>query len=80
MYLTDYTQGHGSWAFKFILCEVFNVVVTVFTMLFTNYFLGGEFFEYGLSVSIPASNKLFYDGSNLYIISYYLTEFTRSFQ
>ena len=56
-YLTDFAHCHQGWAAKFVCCEAFNVVITVFTMLSINYFLGGEFFQYGFEVSVFKTNN-----------------------
>jgi len=50
VYLTDYAPSHKGWAIKFISCEFLNLAITISTVLLTNYFLGGEFFEYGINV------------------------------
>lgn len=50
VYLTEYSASHRGWAYRFIGCELLNVLVTVFNVVFTNYFLGGAFSEFGLKV------------------------------
>jgi hypothetical protein len=41
---------HGSYAFRYFICEVFNFIHVILQMAFVNYFLGGEFSRYGLDV------------------------------
>ncbi|KAF2358629.1 Innexin, partial [Trinorchestia longiramus] len=50
VYLTDSLHTHKGWSSRFIFCEFLNLLVTILTMFFTNFFLGGEFFTYGFKV------------------------------
>lgn len=52
--LVDYlyrNQGrNNAYAFRYFLCEVFNLFNIIIQMIFVNAFLGGEFSSYGLDV------------------------------
>ncbi|CAL4241620.1 unnamed protein product, partial [Meganyctiphanes norvegica] len=45
-YLQVHMHQHCLWCFKFFFCEALNLVVALFTLFFTNYFLDGEFLTY----------------------------------
>ncbi|XP_053634750.2 innexin inx2-like [Cherax quadricarinatus] len=49
-YILHYMGRHESWAHKFFFCEFLNLLVVVATLFFTNWFLGGEFFTYGVNM------------------------------
>ncbi|XP_076062713.1 innexin inx2-like [Oratosquilla oratoria] len=49
-YILHQMDNHRLWAYKFVFCEVLNLVVVVLVMLATDSFLGGEFMTYGISV------------------------------
>ncbi|XP_018021821.1 innexin inx2 [Hyalella azteca] len=50
VYITDSLHTHKGWSSKFIFCEFLNLIVTISTIFFTNFFLGGEFLTYGVKV------------------------------
>ncbi|KAK7079093.1 hypothetical protein SK128_007328 [Halocaridina rubra] len=49
-YIKDHMIYHKSWAFKFFFFEGMNLVVVICMIYFTDWFLGGEFLQYGTSV------------------------------
>ncbi|XP_069946785.1 innexin inx2-like [Cherax quadricarinatus] len=49
-YLYSSIHYHNFYAIKFFLCELLNLVNSVFNMWFLNKFLGGTFFTYGIDV------------------------------
>ena len=46
----EHSGSNGRWAATFLLCELLNLCVTVSQAFFTNYFLGGNFIQYGYNV------------------------------
>ena len=54
----SYKQEHQTWAAKFYLCEVLNFVNIIFQIIFTDYFLGYSFSDYGLEALKWASEDL----------------------
>lgn len=50
VYIKEFSHQHTRWAVKFLSCEAANVLITIFTIFFTNFFLGGEFLTYGIEV------------------------------
>jgi len=51
----SYKQEHQTWAAKFYLCEVLNFVNVIFQIIFTDYFLGHSFSDYGIEAAKWAS-------------------------
>ncbi|KAF2358625.1 Innexin [Trinorchestia longiramus] len=49
-YIIESLRSRQGWTLKFLFCECLNLVMTVKTAFAINYFLGGEFFTYGLKV------------------------------
>jgi len=49
-YLYNNRGRNNAYAFRFFLCEVFNLINIIIQMVFINSFLGGEFTTYGLDV------------------------------
>ena len=49
-YLYKNRGRNNSYAFRYFLCEVFNLINIIIQMVFVNTFLGGEFASYGLDV------------------------------
>ena len=54
----SYKHEHQTWAAKFYLCEVLNFVNVIFQIIFTDYFLGNSFSDYGLEALKWASEDL----------------------
>lgn len=51
-YLYRNRGGHSSYAFRFLLCEVINVVHVFLQIAYTDWFLGGYFWSYGYHVMV----------------------------
>jgi len=49
-YFKAHRGGHGRYAFRFFLCEVWNFVNVIVQIYFIDFFLGGEFQTYGTDV------------------------------
>ncbi|KAH7637009.1 innexin inx2 [Dermatophagoides farinae] len=49
-YLYKSFGRNSSYAFRYFLCEVWNLVNVIIQMMFINWFLGGQFASYGLDV------------------------------
>lgn len=47
-YFFEYLHHHSSYAFRLFAREILNLVNVVGQIYFTNYFLDGEFFSYGI--------------------------------
>ena len=45
-YFKAHRGGHGRYAFRFFLCEVWNFVNVIVQIYFIDFFLGGEFQTY----------------------------------
>ncbi|KAA0192182.1 hypothetical protein HAZT_HAZT003656 [Hyalella azteca] len=49
-YMVHNLNMHTLWAWRFFSCEILALCVVIFNLYFTNFFLGGTFFEYGSDV------------------------------
>ncbi|XP_068235260.1 innexin inx2-like isoform X2 [Palaemon carinicauda] len=49
-FIRHHMKNQRSWALKFFFCEFLNLGVVIGMIFFTNWFLGGEFLNYGASV------------------------------
>ena len=49
-YFTGHLRTHNSYVFKFVLCEVLNLVNVLMQIYLMDVFLGGQFTTYGTDV------------------------------
>ena len=47
LYMKDFYNHHDWWAFKLFFCDALNLVSIILNILFTNWYLGNTFYEYG---------------------------------
>lgn len=49
-WLYNHRNQNDIWALKYSLCEILNLVNVVLQLVFINWFVGGEFWQYGAAV------------------------------
>ena len=55
-YLVSHMHQHRSWALRFFICELLNLIVAILSLSFLDWVLGGEFMKYGSKVNILSNN------------------------